>query len=81
MLSAVFRFKVPEISTSPVLHDLVWSFKVEVPVHSVRPPAWDLEVVLRYLRSSAFEPLSDFSSFASKESFVFGVFGHSQRSE
>ena len=39
MLAAVFRFKLPEISTSPVLQDLVRSFKVEVPVRSVRPPA------------------------------------------
>ena len=51
----------PEIPTSPVLQDFVRSFKVEVPVRSVRPPAWDLEVVLRYLRSSAFEPLSGLS--------------------
>ena len=58
LLAAVFRFKLPEISTSPVLHDLVHSFKVEVPV---RPPTWDLEVVLRYLRSSTFEPLSSLS--------------------
>ena len=61
MLTVVFRFKLPEISTSPVLQDLVRSFKVELPVRSVRPPAWDLEVVLRYLRSSAFEPLSGLS--------------------
>ena len=61
MLAAVFRFKLLEISTSPVLHDLVRSFKVEVPVWSVRPPVWDLEVVLRYLHLSAFEPLSGLS--------------------
>ena len=58
MLAAVFRFKLPEISASPVLHDLLRSFKVEVPVRPVRPPTWELEVVLRYLRSSSFEPLS-----------------------
>ena len=28
---------------------------------SIRPPAWDLEMVLRYLRSSSFEPLSSLS--------------------
>ena len=58
MLAAVFKFKLPEISTSPVLQELVRSFKVEVPV---RPPPWDLQVVLRLLRSSTFEPLSSLS--------------------
>ena len=58
MLAAVFKFKLPEISTSPVLQDLVRSLKIEVPV---RPPPWDLEVVLRFLRSSTFEPLSSLS--------------------
>ena len=61
MLASVFRFKLPEITTSPVLQDLVGSFKVEVPVRSVRPSSWDLEVVLGFLRSSAFEPLSSLS--------------------
>ena len=58
MLAAVFRFKLPEISTSLILQDLLRSFKVEVPIRAVHPPPWDLEVVLRYLRSSTFEPLS-----------------------
>ena len=57
MLASVFHFKLPDISTSPVLQDLVRSFKVEFPVRSVRPPSWVLEVVLSYLRSLAFEPL------------------------
>ena len=57
MLSAVFRFQLPEISSSPVIHDLLRSFKVEAPC-AVRPPSWDLEVVLRYLRSPIFEPLA-----------------------
>ena len=61
MLAAVFKFKLPEISTSPVLQDLVRSFKIEVPVWPVRPPAWDLGVVMRFLRSSTFEPLSSLS--------------------
>ena len=54
MLAAVFRFKLPEISTLHILHDLLHSFKVEVPIRSVRPPTWDLEVVLHCLRSSSF---------------------------
>ena len=61
MLVSVFGFKLSEISTSPVLRDLMRSFKVEVPVRSICPPAWDLEVVLSYLRLSAFEPLSALS--------------------
>ena len=61
ILAAVFKFKLPEISTSPVLQDLVQSFKIEVPLRPVRPPPWDLEVVLRFLRSSTFETLSSLS--------------------
>ena len=56
MLSAVFRFVLPEISTS-VLHDLLRSFSVEAPVRSITPPSWDLLKVLEYLKSPVFEPL------------------------
>ena len=58
MLSAVFKSILPEISSSPVLHDLLRSFHVEAPVREVRPPSWDLSTVLDFLRSSSFEPLS-----------------------
>ena len=61
MLSAVFHTVLPEISTSPVLQDLLRSFKVEAPCRAFRPPAWDLLKVLDYLRSSVFEPLSNSS--------------------
>ena len=61
MLSAVFRLQLPEISSSPVLHDLLRSFKVEAPCRVVRPPSWDLEVVLRFLRSPIFELLASSS--------------------
>ena len=57
MLSAVFRSVLPEISTSPVLHKLLRSFRVEAPARSVTPPAWDLVEVLEYLKSLVFEPL------------------------
>ena len=60
MLSAVFKSVLPEISSSPVLHDLIRSFQVEAPIRGVRPPSWDLPTVLNYLRSS-FEPLSTLS--------------------
>ena len=61
MLSAVFRTVLPEISTSPVIQDLLRSFKVEAPCRAIRPPAWDLLKVLTYLQSSVFEPLSNTS--------------------
>ena len=61
MLSAVFRSVLPEISSSPVLHDLLRSFQVEAPIREVRPPSWDLTTVLTYLRSSSFEPLATIS--------------------
>ena len=57
MLSAVFRTVLLEISTSPVIRDLLQSFKVEPPCRSVRPPSWDLFKVLEYLRSPVFEPV------------------------
>ena len=61
MLSAVFKSVLPEISTSPVLHDLLRSFQVEAPIREVRPPSWDLTTVLTFLRSSSFEPLTTIS--------------------
>ena len=61
MLSAVFRSQLPEISTSPVIQDLLCSFKVEAPCRAVRPPSWDLEKVLDFLRSPIFEPLTSCS--------------------
>ena len=61
MLSAVFKSILPEISSSPTIHDLLRSFQVEAPVREVHPPAWDLPTVLNYLRSSPFEPLSSAS--------------------
>ena len=57
MLSAVFCTVLPDIATSPVIQDLLRSFKVEAPCRSVKPPSWDLLKVLEYLRSPVFEPL------------------------
>ena len=53
-----FKSVLPEISTSPVLHYLLRSFQAEAPIREVRPPSWDLNVVLTFLRSSSFEPLT-----------------------
>ena len=58
MLSAVFRFHLSSLSTHPVLRDLLRSFCFELAERQLRPPAWDLSLVLRYLNTSAFEPLS-----------------------
>ena len=60
-MSAVFKSVLPEISTSPVLHDLLLSFQAEAPIREVRPPSWDLNIVLSFLRSSSFEPLTTIS--------------------
>ena len=49
VLSAVFRSQLPEISISPVIQDLMCSFKVEAPCCSISPPSWDLMKVLDYL--------------------------------
>ena len=58
MLSAVFRFQLPSLSTHPVLWDLLRSFSIESAARQLRPPAWDLTLVLRFLNSPTFEPLS-----------------------
>ena len=59
MLSAVFRFHLPDISAHPVLRDLLRTFRKSAPFCPVRPPVWDLSKVLRFLISDAFEPLRD----------------------
>ena len=59
MLSAVFRFQLPSLSSHPVLSDLLRSFCLESAERQLHPPTWDLSVVLRYLNTSTFEPLSD----------------------
>ena len=57
MLAAVFRTAIPSIFSDPVLRNLIRSFKVEAPPPPVRPPAWDLSMVLRCLNTPLFEPL------------------------
>ena len=61
MLSDVFRFILPELSSHFVLHDLLRSFCLERPLPSSRMPPWDLLLVLRFLRGPPFEPLSSCS--------------------
>ena len=57
MLSSVFCFKLPELGEHRVLHDLLRSFAIERPRGPQVPPSWDLDIVLRHLMSSAYEPL------------------------
>ena len=61
MLSSVFRFSLPEISSSPILKDLLRSFRLERPISPRRAPPWDLARVLKLLGSPVFEPLSSLS--------------------
>ena len=44
-----------------ILRDLIRSFAIERPHHPPMPPSWDLDVVLRHLMSSAYEPLEAIS--------------------
>ena len=57
MLSMVFQFQLPALSSHPVLRDLLHSFRVSAPSYPLRPPSWDLSKVLRFLLSDPFEPL------------------------
>ena len=61
MLGAVFHFILPDISSHPVLHNLLRSFRIERPLPSSRFPPWDLLHVLSLLWGPPFEPLSSCS--------------------
>ena len=65
MLSAVFKFPLPEISTSPILKDLIRSFEISSTRPLFPPPPWDLDKVLEYLSGPPFEPLAK-ASFLDK---------------
>ena len=71
MLSAVFRFHLPSLSSDPVLRDLLRSFKLSSAERVLRPPAWDLAKVLWYLNLSHFEPLSQASLRALSQKALF----------
>ena len=57
MLAAVFKFPLPEISSSPILKDLIRSFEISAPRPIFPPPPWDLDKVLEFLSGPPFEPL------------------------
>ena len=61
VLSAVFRFHLPSLSSDPVIRDLLRSFRLSSAERVLRPPAWDLSKVLTYVVLPAFEPLSQAS--------------------
>ena len=65
MLSAVFKFPLPGISTSPILKDLIRSFEISAPRPLFPPPPWDLDKVLQFLSGPSFEPLTR-ASFLNK---------------
>ena len=65
MLSADFKFPLPEISTSPILKDLIRSFEISAPRPLFPPPPWDLDKVLQYLSGPPFEPVAR-ASFLNK---------------
>ena len=65
MLAAVFKFPLPEISTSPILKDLIRSFEISAPRPIFPPPPWDLDKVLEFLSGPPFEPLAS-ASFLDK---------------
>ena len=61
VLSAVFRFHLPSLSSDPVIRVLLRSFRLSSAGRVLCPHAWDLSMVLTYLVSPAFEPLSQAS--------------------
>ena len=61
VLSAVFRFHPPSLSSDPVIWVLLRSFRLSSAGRVLRPHAWDLSMVLTYLVSPAFGPLSQAS--------------------
>ena len=65
MLSSVFKFCLPEISSSLILKDLVCSFEISAPRPLHHSPPWDLDKVLVYLSGPPFEPLAE-ASFRNK---------------
>ena len=65
MLAAVFKFPLPEISTSPILKDLIRSFEITAPRPIFPPPPWELDKVLQFLSGPPFEPLAG-ASFLDK---------------
>ena len=60
----MFRFHLPSLSSGPVIRDLLCSFRLSSAERVLRPPAWDLSMVLTYFVSPALESLSQASFHA-----------------
>ena len=73
MLSGVFRFVLPELSSHSVLRYLLRSFRLERPLPSWHIPPWDLSKVLAFLRGPPFEPLPSCSLRDLTHKFLFLV--------
>ena len=75
VLSAVFRFHLPSLSSDPVIRDLLRSFRLSSGERVLRPPAWDLSRVLQYLISPVCEPLSQapFRALTLKTLFLLAI--------
>ena len=58
-LSSVYKFSGVNITDDIVISDLVSAFEKEIPRKGISVPKWDLDVVLRYLRSASYEPIKD----------------------
>ena len=67
----MFRFHLPSLSLGPVIRDLLRSFRLSSAERVLRPPAWDLSMVLTYFVSPALEPLSQASFHALTLSTLF----------
>lgn len=74
MLSSVFRHRGLNISDNKDLHDLIRSFETSKN-KSPRPPSWNLDVVLKFLMSSKFEPprSASFRDLTRKSLFLFAL--------
>ena len=48
-----------QLSSHPILQDLLRSFRVSAPSCPLRPPSWDLAKVLSFLLSNTLEPLRE----------------------
>ena len=75
MLSLVFRWKLPDLATSSVIRDLLRSFYIQRPTRTVTAPNWDLDIVLRALRSPPYEPLgtASFRDLTKKTLFLLSL--------
>ena len=58
MLNSVFRFKGFDLSTDPVLRDVIRACGQRLPRTRLKLPPWNVDVVLRHLMGAPFEPMA-----------------------